>query len=104
MDKHGPEERYNLMKYVGEVKTPLLLMAGSKEDHPRLRNCATDMYDLVRDDGNARLVIQQGADHGYTGMLEHLASNLVTWVASLEGQGPGRRPTTRPEGGSPWLE
>jgi hypothetical protein len=87
LDKHGPEERYNLMKYVADVAAPLLIMAGSKEDHPRLRNCATDMYDLVRDEGNARLMIQQGADHAYTGMLDHLASNVVTWLASLEGAG-----------------
>ena len=87
IDKHGPEERYNLMQYVGDVRCPLLLMAGSLEDHPRLRNCASDMYGLVKDKGDVRLIIQQGADHGYTGMLDRLANNVVDWVANLEKAG-----------------
>jgi len=84
LDKHGPDERYNLVKYVKDVRCPLLIMAGSLEDHPRLRNCAVDMHELVKDRAEASLVIQQGADHGYTGMLDRLADKVVSWVARLE--------------------
>ena len=84
LDKHGPDERYNLMKYVKNVESPLLIMAGSLENHPRLRNCAVDMHKLVKDRTEASLVIQQGADHGYTGMLDRLADTVVSWVAKLQ--------------------
>jgi len=91
LDKHGPEERYNLMRHVRDIKCPLLMMAGSKEDHPRLRDCARDMYGLVNETGRARLIIQEGADHGYTGMLDKLTYNVVGWVRGLEGAKAGTR-------------
>ena len=83
LDKHGPEERYNLLKYVDKIQCPLLIMAGSLETHPRLRDCASDMYWLVRHHPQAKLIITDGADHGYTGMLDRLSANVVDWTGSL---------------------
>jgi len=77
LDKHGPDERYNLMKYLKDVRCPLLIMAGSLEDHPRLRDCAVDMHKLVKD----RAECQPGnsARGGPRDTLECWTVGLITW-------------------------
>lgn len=80
IDKHGPEERYDLLRYTGSLRCPLLIAAGSLETHPRLRDFAQDMYTTVQDNPAAGLVIVEGADHGWTGMRERLADVVLEWA------------------------
>lgn len=83
IDKHGPEERYTLTKYTNRVKCPLLIMAGSLETHPRLLDCAKDMYATITDNPNAKLVIQEGADHGWSEMREPHAQHVLDFLGQL---------------------
>ena len=84
IDKHGPEGRYNLVDYASKVRCPLLIAAGSLETHPRLKDCASDVYDTVRDNPSAKLFIQEGADHGWSGMRDQLADAVLQWVGRLQ--------------------
>ncbi len=83
LDKHNVDERYNVMRYVDQVRRPLFLAAGSLETHPRLRDCARDAYALVKDDPANRLWIMEGADHGFPGKAPELAAEILSWLASL---------------------
>ena len=84
IDRHGPSERYNLLHYASKVKCPLLLIAGTLETHPRLLNCARDVYDTVRGNPGAELVLMEGAEHGLPGMEDQLVDAVVQWAGRLQ--------------------
>ncbi|MBI4339429.1 MAG: alpha/beta fold hydrolase [Chloroflexi bacterium] len=83
IDKHGPAERYNVLRHAHMVRCPLLLMAGSLETHPRLRDCARDAFETIKYKPDARLVIQEGADHGWTNLREAQADHVLAWLGQL---------------------
>lgn len=84
LDKHGPPERYNLVKFANKIECPLFLLSGSLETHPRLRDCARDVYGTVSNRPDARLFIGEGADHGWTGMQDKLADEVLHWLDQLK--------------------
>lgn len=83
IDKHGPSERYNLLRYTHMVRCPLLLMAGTLETHPRLRDAAKDAFETIKYKADARLVIHEGADHGWSNMRDVQAQYVLDFLDSL---------------------
>ncbi|MEE8442609.1 MAG: alpha/beta fold hydrolase [Dehalococcoidia bacterium] len=84
IDKHGPEERYDLLRYTDSVRCPLFIIAGSLETHPRLRDFAQDMYNTVQNNPMTHLDIVEDADHGWTEMRDQLGDVVLEWVGRLQ--------------------
>ena len=68
---------FTLVRYASKVPYPLFLIAGSRETHPRLRDCATDVYDTVRNNPDAHLVIVDKAPRHYTGAVAFYITSLI---------------------------
>jgi len=84
IDKYGPAERYNLLKFAAAVPCPALFLYGTRElssggvafaglpeallalPHPQRR----------------QIVVIEGADHFYSGTADQLAEAVGNWVIS----------------------
>jgi len=84
VDKHGPAERYNILRYTVNIRCPILLMAGTLETHPRLRDCAKDAFETIKLKPDAKLVIHQGADHGWSNMRDAQANYVLDFLGQLK--------------------
>lgn len=80
LKKYG-SEHYNVVNYANKLQCPLLVMGGTLETHPRLRDCAKDVYFTVAENPGAKLVLIEGGSHNLPEMREELANTLVQWVS-----------------------
>jgi pimeloyl-ACP methyl ester carboxylesterase len=83
IDKYGPAERYNILRFAAEVPCPALFTYGSKE----LENGGIAFAGLpeallslgVSTQGRTVQTIG-GADHAYTGVAGDLAEAITSWI------------------------
>jgi pimeloyl-ACP methyl ester carboxylesterase len=82
VDKYGPQERYNLLKFAAELSCPALFVYGSKElTHGGIPFAGVPDALLSLPNGSRRSVgIIDGADHVYTGVGELLAERVAVWL------------------------
>ena len=80
VEKYG-SEKYNLENYAQKVRCPLLIMAGTEETHPRLRDCAQDVYNSFQDKANVELMLIEGAGHGLAEIGDSLPEAVAQWMA-----------------------
>jgi pimeloyl-ACP methyl ester carboxylesterase len=84
IDKYGPAERYNILKFAGDVSCPALFVYGGKEldqggvPFAGLPNALRSLPNAERRD--VRVIA--GADHVYTGVAPQLANEIATWATS----------------------
>jgi hypothetical protein len=83
VDKYGPAERYDILKYAADVPCPALFTYGSKE--LRLGGVAFDGLPeaLMELPGAERRSVEviEGADHVYSGVSDELANVVCRWLA-----------------------
>jgi len=85
IDKYGPEERYNILKFVDQVHCPVLATYGQLEvDSGGI--AFAGMPDAVlarrRADQSLHTVTIPGADHVYSKQYEPLTTAIVHWLTS----------------------
>ncbi|MBI4310948.1 MAG: alpha/beta fold hydrolase [Chloroflexi bacterium] len=95
VDKQGPSERYNLVRYVVNIRQPIFLMAGTLETHPRLRDAAKDAFETIKLKPDAKLVIHTGADHGWSNMRDAQANYVLDFLAGLKPAAEAKKPTAK---------
>ena len=84
IDKYGPAERYNLLKFAADLPCPALFTYGSKE----LANGGVafagmpDALLSLPDSGRRSVAVIDGADHVYTGVAPQLADEIARWLVS----------------------
>lgn len=83
IDKHGPAEKYDIVKLAAKVSVPQLYIAGTLETHPRLLGRAAAAYEAARRLQPAHFVMVEGADHTFPGMSDRLAREIIDWLGSL---------------------
>jgi dienelactone hydrolase len=83
IDRHGPTERYDPVTLGNKIKCPLLILAGTRENHPRHQDCARDMYNAMRDRSSAELVLVEGATHGFPGRDDEFVDAVLQWAGRL---------------------
>lgn len=83
IDRHGPTERYNPVPLGDRIKCPLLILAGTGENHPRHQDCARDMYNAMRDHSSTKLVLVEGATHGFPGRDNEFVDAVLQWAGHL---------------------
>jgi pimeloyl-ACP methyl ester carboxylesterase len=82
LEKYGPEERYNYLRFLGGVRCPVLVTLGSLEVQNSLafRGAPEALAELRR--SNVAVELIAGADHFYNGVRENLLAHLQAWLES----------------------
>jgi pimeloyl-ACP methyl ester carboxylesterase len=84
IDKYGPAERYNILKFAADLPCPALFTYGGKElagGGIPFAGMPDALMALPNADRRSVAVIE-GADHVYTGVADRLADHIVAWLAS----------------------
>jgi hypothetical protein len=83
LDKYGPEERYNILKFLDRVPCPLLVTYGELELE-RGGVAFAGMTDSVlarrKENQKVQATTIARADHVYTGVYEQLAIEVLEWL------------------------
>jgi pimeloyl-ACP methyl ester carboxylesterase len=85
IDKYGPAERYNILRFAAEIPSPALFTYGSKElalGGIAFEGLPEAVMELPAADRRQVEVIE-GADHVYAGVSEQLAATVVKWLSAL---------------------
>jgi pimeloyl-ACP methyl ester carboxylesterase len=82
IDKYGPAERYNLLKFAADLPCPALFTYGSKElDSGGIAFAGMPEALSSLPNPNRRTVKTiDGADHVYSGVALQLAEEIATWL------------------------
>jgi len=84
IDKYGPAERYNMLKFAGELSCPALFTYGGKELNSGGVPFA-GMPEALRSLPNAdrrTIEVVDGADHVYTGVANELSNRVASWLTA----------------------
>ncbi len=88
VDKYGPAERYDVLKHLPQVKTPLLLTIGGEEgiyqdkpDRFAFGGLAEKVAALASDLPNVTFDLIEGADHAYTNRTDQLWTTVERWLS-----------------------
>ena len=85
VDKYGPAERYNLLRFAHDLPCPALFTYGSKElagGGIAFAGMPEALQSLPHADRRQVAVIE-GADHVYTGVGEQLAASIAAWLSPI---------------------
>jgi pimeloyl-ACP methyl ester carboxylesterase len=86
IDKYGPAERYNILKFAGDLPCPALFTYGSQElasGGIPFAGVPEALMSLPIAAPRAVAVIE-GADHVYTGAAEQLAEKVADWLSQSQ--------------------
>jgi pimeloyl-ACP methyl ester carboxylesterase len=81
VEKYGPDERYNYLKFVTAVSCPTLVTLGSVEVERNMafRGAPEALAELSAKRPHLSVEIIPGADHFYTGVRPELISRVEAW-------------------------
>jgi dienelactone hydrolase len=82
VEKYGPDERYNYLRFVGGLPCPVLVTLGSVEvaDNMAFAGAPEELARLAGRYPRLRAEVIAGADHFYTGQRETLADGVEAWL------------------------
>ena len=85
IDKYGPAERYNLLRFAHELPCPALFTYGGKELAGGGIAFAgmPEALQLLPNSSRRQVDVIEGADHVYTGTGEELAAAIAGWLAPV---------------------
>jgi len=88
VDKYGPAERYNVLKHLPDVKTPLLVTIGGEEgiyqdrpDRYAFGGLAEEVAAVASGLPNVTFALIEGADHSYTNRTDQLWTVVERWLS-----------------------
>ncbi len=80
LDRHC-SEHYDITKdYTHQIKCPLLILTGTEELHPRMRDAGQEMAGLCSGNDNVTWVHLEGGDHGWHNKEEDLFRVVPEWL------------------------
>jgi hypothetical protein len=84
VEKYGPEERYNYLKFIGGVPCPTLVTLGSVEveNNVAFRGAPEALYILGARSQRLAVELIPGGDHFYSGVRQELLSRVESWLTS----------------------
>ena len=83
LDKYGPGERYNFLRFLDSIPVPLLFVYGAMEledDGPAFADLPDAIRSAQRDDQAVEVMTIPGADHFYRQKQSELAASIVQWL------------------------
>ena len=85
LEKYGPEERYNLLKFVDRLRCPAWFAYGERElsdGSLAFAGVPEALRQARRADQALETVTVPNADHNYSGTVPALAEPLLRWLTS----------------------
>ena len=80
LDRHC-SEHYDITKaHTNEIECPLLILTGTEEGHPRMRDAGRDMAALCEGRENVTWVHLEGGDHGWHNKEDDLFRVVPEWL------------------------
>jgi len=83
LDKHGPEEKYNLINHAHGIRVPMLTLNGSLETHSRLRDMAQDLALAAVNSPKAETLMVEGGEHSLVNRTTEASDAVLKWLAAL---------------------
>jgi hypothetical protein len=85
VEKYGPDERYNYLKFARGVRCPALVTLGAieVEENMAFRGATEALAELGRRSPGLAVVAVPGADHFYSAARPALLAAIETWLRSL---------------------
>ena len=83
LDKHGVNERYNLITHAPRIRVPLYVVAGSLETHTRLKDMYRDLAIAAVNSPRADYLLIEGGDHSLTNRRYEASEAVGKWLANL---------------------
>jgi len=84
LDKYGPAEKYNWMKFIDQIEVPTRIFFGEKElqSHPAFEGLADELQQHVwlRPGTDRGVDVVPAADHFYTACFEGVQDLVVRWL------------------------
>ena len=84
LDKHGPEEKYNLINHAHKIIVPMLTLNGSLETHSRLRNMAQDLAAAAINSPNCKTLMIDGGEHSLVNRTDEASEAILEWLSTIE--------------------
>jgi alpha-beta hydrolase superfamily lysophospholipase len=83
VDKYGPAERYNLLKFIERIATPVLVTFGSLEtgQNVAFAGLPEALTAAANHQANLAVTVVEDADHFYNGLHVRIAELAAKWVA-----------------------
>src|SRR5262249_26174605 len=94
VEKYGPDERYDYLRFISAVSCPVLLTLGEIEagNNMAFRGAAEVLASIAARRPQLAVTTVAGADHFYTGVREALVQRVEGWLQSLGSSGSGVAP------------
>ena len=93
VEKYGPDERYNYLRFLRAVPCPALVLVGEVEAATNMAfaGCPEEVTRLARACPRISLETIAGADHFYSGVREQAWQAIEHWLTTR--QNPSRSPS-----------
>ena len=85
VEKYGPEERYNYLRFAADAPCPVLVTLGGVEveNNMAFRGAAEALRPLAARHGRMRVQVVAGADHFYSAARGEVTAGVVAWLREL---------------------
>lgn len=85
VDKYGPDERYNILKYVAAIACPMFFSFGTIELRrgSAFQGLPEELNQLACQSADVKVAVIAGADHFYTATRTELAAQIESWLRQL---------------------
>ena len=87
LDKHGPDEKYNLINHAHKIQVPMLTLNGSLETHSRLRDMAQDLAAAAVNSSKVETMMVEGGEHSLVNRTPEASNAVLKWLAALTPEG-----------------
>ena len=84
LDRHCSEHYDITQDYTNKIECPLLILTGTEEQHPRMRDAGKDMAALCQGRSNVTWVHLDGGDHGWHNKEDDLFTVVPQWLGMKE--------------------
>jgi hypothetical protein len=86
IDRYGPAERYDVLKYLDRMPCSTLVTYGTKEvqSDAAFQGMPEAIDELSKKCANLQGAVIAGADHQYTACHDALAARIVSWTKRLQ--------------------
>ncbi len=82
LDRHCSEHYDITNGHADKIECPVLILTGTEEQHPRMRDAGRDMAELTKNRDNVKWVHLEGADHGWHNKEDELFETVLGWLGA----------------------
>ena len=85
VEKYGPGERYNYLRFIADVPCPVLVTLGGAEaeNNMAFRQAPEALREAAARHGRMRTAVLAGANHFYTGTRGELIDRVIDWLRAV---------------------